>query len=158
MTEEEYEEIQEEMMEEQKDDMSDDQQDSQMEYQEGYGDFPQEEKHNAHTFLHKAAFGDKDTLRVTYLDNDELGKPIFNIRFMLDMEDIAKFYLDDICKELKIDNVISEYFRRKIENITDSGMSKQGFSMKLNTTRNIDITRTKRRDNLKNLQGGKTTR
>ena len=151
---EEYEEVKEEMEEDTREDVADDQQDSQMEFQEGYGPPDPEERHNAHTILSKAISA-QDTLRTTDLDKDELGKPIFNVRFLLDMEDIADFYLAELCEEHKMINKIAEYFRQKIVNITDSGMSKEGFTMKLNTTRNVNVERTKRKVSIDNLKQGK---
>lgn len=158
-------EFQQEMEEDSKEDITDDQQDSQFEFQEGYGPPDPEEKHNPHTFLNKAAFISPDTLRVTNLGEEELGKPIFNVRFLLDMEDIAEFYLGGLCEEMgtedqktgnkiPLPNRISQYFREKVINITDSGMSKEGFTMLMNTTKNINVSRTRKKQRLENLKGG----
>ncbi len=146
---------QEEFEEDQRDERLDEQQDDNLEFQEGYGPPPPEKVFNQHTFLHDAAFETPNTLRVTNLEPEELGRPIFNVRFLLDMEDIAKFYLDEICKEIGIDNKIADYFRQKIINITDSGMSKGGFTMLLNTTRNVNVTRTRKKQRIENLKGGR---
>lgn len=151
---EEYQEMEEDMQDDQREDMSDDQQDSQLEFQEGYGDWPVEEKHNTHSFLNKAAFVSPETLRVTNLSPEELGMPVFNVRFLLDMEDISEFYLADLCEKQDIPNKIGDYFRQKIKNITDSGMSKEGFTMMMNTTRNINMARTKKKERIDNLKGG----
>ena len=162
LTSEELEEYQ-DMQEDATDDTQEDQYDNQQEFAEAYGSPEPEEKHNPHTFLNKAIEA-KDTVRVTYLDEQELGRPMFSIRFLLDMEDIAKLYLDDLAKELSVDNnevenKVANYFRQKILNITDSGMSKEGFAMNLNVTKKMDTVRKKVRvNNIENLKGGKRRR
>lgn len=147
------------------------------EQMEAYGYPEPEEKQSQHSFLHKAAFGTEDTIRTTYLSESELGRPLFNIRFLLDMEDIADHYLKGVVefinkakseeqqeegekpkeelKPIKVENKISRYFKMKAYNISDSGMSNQGFSMNLNVMRKLDMTRKRSIENLKNLQGGK---
>ncbi|KKN59071.1 hypothetical protein LCGC14_0546260, partial [marine sediment metagenome] len=46
-----------------------------------------------------------------------------------------------------------------ILNITDSGMSKEGFAMNLNVTKKMDMLRKKVRvNNIENLKGGKKRR
>lgn len=145
--------------EEQIEDQQDDNFENQQELAEMYGSPEPEERQNQHSFIHKAAFGDGDTLRTTYLNEWELGKPMFSIRFLLDMEDISKFYLDDLSIELKQINRVSDYFKQKIMNITDSGMSKEGFTANLNVTKKMDSIRQKVRVNpIENLQGGKRRR
>ena len=120
--------------------------------QEAYGYPTPDEKHNQHTFLSKAVESD-NTIRVTYLDKEELGRPLFSVRFLLDMEDVAKHYLDSIAEKLKGTNTISTYFLMKALNITDSGMSKEGFAMNLNVTKKMDTTRRKLSEaSLKNLK------
>ena len=162
LTEEELEELQ-EMQEDIAQDTADDQREDTLEWQEAYGSPEPEEKHNQHTFLSNAVKAE-DTTRVTYLDEWELGRPMFSVRFLLDMEDISKFYLDEMVKELsskgeEINNNIANYFHQKILNITDSGMSKEGFAMNLNVTRKIDMLRKKVRiNNIENLKGGKKRR
>ncbi len=153
------------MIQEIQDDQQEDMQEDNMllsaEHQEAYtADMTPEERQNAHSFLHKAAFDNEDTVRTTFLSESELGRPLFNIRFLLDMEDISKFYIDPIVKELGIDqltgNKIAIYFLKKTYNVTDSGMSNKGFSMNLNVTRKMDSTRNRiKSNNIENLQGGK---
>ncbi len=122
------------------------------EFQEGYGYPVPDEKHNQFTFLSKAVAAD-NTVRVTYLDKEELGRPLFSVRFLLDMEDVANHYLNPIAKHLQGENRISDYFLKKVMNITDSGMSKEGFTMNLNVTRKMDTTRKKLSEaSLKNLK------
>ena len=121
------------------------------EIMEAYGSPEPEEKMNQHSFLHKAAFLSDDTIRTTFLHQEELGKPLFTVRFMMDMEDIASYYLDPIILEIngkngtKIENKISSYFKEKIYNITHSGMSNKGFAMNLNVTRKMDMMRRKQK-------------
>ena len=124
-------------------------------WQEAYGAPEPEEKQNAHTFIHKATFESDDTVRTTWLSESELGRPLFSVRFLLDMEDIAKFYIDPIAKNLKVENKIADYFANKIQNTTDSGMSNKGFAMNLNVTRKMDSSRHRARDPTENLKGGK---
>ena len=132
------------MQQEQAEDMGEDQFLSNQELQEAYG-YPQaEEKQNAHSFLHKAAFGNPDTVRTTFLSESELGKPLFNVRFLMDMEDISRYYIDPLVKDLKLpltENKIAVYFFEKLQNIAGSGMSNKGFAMNLNVTRRMDATR-----------------
>jgi len=145
-------EFQEDMAEEGEEDRMDNTQ----EWQEGYGSPEPEEKQNQHSFLHKAAYGGGDTVRTTFLSQEELGRPLFNIRFLMDLEDISKWYLDDYAKKYGVGkmNRVSDYFLQKINNITDSGMSNDGFAMKLNVTKKIDSVRRRVRSNVENLKGG----
>lgn len=162
LTQEELEEM-EDMQEEATEDADQDRFENTQEWQERYGSPEPEEKHNQHTFLSNAVKS-LDTVRTTYLDEWELGRPMFNVRFLLDMEDISKFYLDEMAEELSdkekpVFNNIANYFRQKILNITDSGMSKGGFTMNLNVTRKMDSMRRKVRvSNTENLKGGKKRR
>ncbi len=128
------------------------------ELQEGYG-YPQaEEKHNPHSFLHKATFEMPDTIKTTFLTEEELGRPLFSMRFLLDMEDIAKHYLDPLAKKYpgkdeEMGNKISNYFFMKALNMSDSGMSNQGFAMNLNVTRKMDTVRKRvSEESLRNLK------
>ena len=164
LTEEQLEEL-EDMQEDATQDAADDQREDTAEWQESYGSPEPEEKHNQHTFLSNAVKA-LDTVRVSYLDEWELGRPMFNVRFLLDMEDISKFYLDEMAIELSkedtnkpVFNNVANYFRQKILNITDSGMSKEGFAMNLNVTKKMDMLRKKVRvSNIENLKGGKKRR
>lgn len=152
LTSEQMEELQ-EMQEEALEEQQEDQVENQQELAELYGSPEPEQKQNQHSFLFRSAFETQDTLRTTFLNEFELGKPMFNIRFLLDMEDIAKFYLDPLCIDVETPNRVSDYFKQKIKNITDSGMSKEGFTANLNVTKKMDSVRQKVRvnpiDNLK---------
>ncbi len=115
----------------------------------------QETQFNQHTFL-AGSLDQENPEKVTYLSESELGRPLFNMRFLQDIEDVCKHYLDELCKENGMENKISHYFRAKIQNIADSGMSNKGFVQNLNVTKKVDMTRTRKR-NLDNLKGGKST-
>ena len=132
---------------------------TQQELAEAYGSPEPEEKQNQHSFLHKAAFLSGDTVRTTFLSESELGRPLFSVRFLLDMEDVSIHYLDGFAEKCEGTNRIAIYFRNKVLNITDSGMSNKGFAMNLNVTRKMDTTRTRVKGNIENLQkGGKKRR
>lgn len=130
---------------------------TQQEITDSYPSPESEEKQNQHSFLHKAAFGEIDTVRTTFLSESELGRPLFSIRFMLKMEDIAKYYLDNLIKTLGMNpmkqNKIANYFNADIKNTSDSGMSNKGFAMNLNVTRKMDAVRKRVRD-IPNEKGG----
>jgi len=64
---------------------SDDQMENARELQELYDAPAIEEKQNAHSFLHKAAFENLNTVKTTFLTESELGRPLFSVRFLLDM-------------------------------------------------------------------------
>ena len=134
-------------------DQSEDNNLNNMEFQEGYPAPTSPESQNSASFIHKAAFDSEDTVKTTFLSESELGRPLFNVRFILDMEDISMYHLDEFTKQLQVENRIASYFREKLRNITDSGMSNRGFSMNLNVTRKMDTTR-RRENNIDNLKGG----
>lgn len=144
-----------ELQEEQSEEAMEDQINIQEQMKELYDAPGIEEKQNAHSFLHKAAFDSIDTVRTTWLSESELGRPLFSVRFLLDMEDIAKNYLDKASKQLGIKNRIANYFRQKIYNVTDSGMSNKGFAMNLNVTRKMQATKERIKNIEPQLKGGK---
>lgn len=125
---------------------------NQSDYQEGYGINDAEQSFNQHTFLANSIEFDEPE-KVTFLGESELGRPLFNVRFLLDIEDISKYYIDDMAKEYKCTNEIANYFRAKIANICSSGMSNKGFIQNLNVTRKMDSTK-KRLKNLNLEKGG----
>lgn len=147
--------LMEEMENIQLDDAQDHQDESSMNQQEYQDSMMPEElmQHNQHTFL-SGSLDQQNPEKVTFLSTSELGVPVFSMRFLQDIEDISKHYLDDLCLRHGVDNKISEYFRAKIKNVADSGMSNQGFIQNLNVTKKVDMTRTRKR-NLDNLKGGK---
>ncbi len=137
-------------------DESQDQQDEQMSNSQEFQDSMMTEPDmpfNQHTFLANS-LDQENPEKVTFLSTSELGIPLFNMRFLQDIEDVCKHYLDGLCKEYGMENKISNYFRAKIINISDSGMSNQGFIQNMNVTKKVDMTRTRKR-NLDNLKGGK---
>lgn len=102
---------------------------------EGYGSPDPSEKINQYTIT-KEAIKAKDATRTTFLHKEELGKPLFSVRFYQSMKSIAKMYNSELVKE---------YFDNHIKNITSSGMSNEGFIMKLNVTNNRNVRRTSER-------------
>lgn len=131
-------------------DSTEDQMYSNKEFQEAYGVPEPEQQFNQHTFLANSLDRDASE-KVTFLHESELGRPLFNVRFLLDIEDITKYYLDEIAKKLGVENEIAKYFREKINNVCSSGMSNKGFVQNLNVTRKMDT----RKERIKNLQQGK---
>lgn len=144
-------------MEEELEDLQEDNVESNLEAQQDYGYPTADPVFNQHAFLHQAAFNAEDTLRTTFLSTEELGRPLFTVRFMLDLYKIA---LDEslISSEGKVLslNKIAEYWRQKIFNVTNSGMSNEGFSMNLNVTQKKERSRRRSVDmsGLKNYKGG----
>lgn len=108
--------------------------------------------------LIKKAIEQDDTVRTTYLTKEELGKPLFTVRFLMDMEDVAHHYLKDMLIERGLDpyhdNIVARYLANKYQNISSSGMSNQGFTMNLSVTRKTDATKKRIREVSKD--GGKT--
>ena len=103
-------EIMEEMQDLQAEDAIDQSEDSilnQQIGQEAYGVPEPEEKVNQHTFL-KESLSFEDPEKVTFLNKYELGRPLFNIRFLLDIEDICKYYLDELDKKHNEQNKIAQ--------------------------------------------------
>lgn len=136
-------------------DAQDEQMATNKEWGEGYGAPEPEQQFNKHAFIHATVHDIKNPEKVTYLDHQELGKPLFNMRFMLDIEDIAGYYLDDLFHKFGVENKISKYFRKKIINVSDSGLSNEGFIQKMNVTTKMDLKRERvRRSNINNLKGG----
>lgn len=149
------------LMEEMQDLSEDDTQDSQdeqmlntQEFQEGYGAPEPEQAFNKHAFIFES-LKEEHPEKITYLNESELGRPLFNMRFLLDIEDISKYYLDDLLGKYGIKNKISAYFRDKIKNTADSGLSNQGFIQNMNITSKMDTLRKRVRGNINNLKGGK---
>ena len=150
----------EELEEHQEDETADAQEESALnnqEFQEAYGSPEPEPVFNQHAFISGTLNFDSPE-KVTYLSESELGRPLFNMRFLLDVEDIVKHYLDDLFKRHNVENKVSKYFRRKINNFADSGMSNQGFIQNMNVTKKMDMTRKRIKNlgNVNNLKGGNT--
>ncbi len=137
----------------QQQDMQDEQAMTNQENMDGGIGVPEpEQQYGQHKFLAESLYHTSPE-KVTFLDVYELGRPIFNMRFLLDIEDVCKYYLDELCKEYGNENKIAEYFRAKIQNIADSGMSKDGAIQMANVTKKVDVTRRRTR-NIENLKGG----
>lgn len=118
----------EDQLEEETEDKTEDSMELSQDIQEQYGSPEQEQRDNQWSITRKA-IDNKDTLRVTYLSEQELGKPFFSVRFLLDLQDLALHYNCDR---------VATYFQNKISNITDSGMSNKGFIMNLTATQKRD--------------------
>lgn len=144
-----------EFQEEMQDDMSEEQFENNLDLNEEYDVPNSQELQNQHSFLNQAVFKNQNSLKVGYLDDGELGRPVFTVRFLLDMKSLAKHYLGHIAEQLDVKNEIEEYFGNKVINITDSSMSKDGFTMNLNVTKKVDSTRKKMRGNIDNINKGK---
>lgn len=147
----------EELQAQEAEESQEDQFDMNQELMDAYGSPEQTERKGTGEFLHKAAFGNADTTRTTFLHEHELGKPLFSVRFLLDMEKISRYYLDPLLKELDLEpsqfNGIANYFYEKHQNITSSGMSNKGFLSTLNVSKKVEMSRTRVR-NIENLKGG----
>ncbi len=150
-----YDEMQDSGME-QLEDQEDDRLQSQYDFQSTYGSPEPKEQFNQHSFLSNSLMFDQPE-KVTFMTESELGRPLFSLRFLLDIEDIAKYYLDDIALDLGIYNKIALYFREKITNYCSSGMSNKGFVQNLNVTKKMDTVRQRIR-NLPEVKGGKQIR
>lgn len=135
ISEEEYENMREESLEDDMD-FNKDMQD------ESYGYPTPDPKYNQHVFLHQAAFESNDTIKTTFLTTEELGRPLFSVRFMLDLRTMAQ---NIAVGNYNLDK-IAEYWLSKIQNVTNSGMSNEGFTMNLNVTQKRDMVRKKVRD------------
>ncbi len=133
-----------EMKEEQEDDEADNREDQaeesmelSQEMQEQYGSPEPDEQHSTHTVIDRALFKSPETLKLTFLHESELGRPLFSVRFLLDLQKAAA--------HSSLER-ISHYYKNKVENITGSGMSNKGFMMNLNVTRRKDMTRRRERE------------
>ncbi len=151
----------EDMVDDAKQDEVEEQLEMSAEAAEAYGAPEPEQKQNAHSFLHKASFDAKDTVRTTFLSEQELGRPLFSVRFLLDLHDVARYYFNGILKDLGYKdpdsyNGMAIYFDEKVRNITHSGMSNKGFAMNLVVTTKKDVSKKRIRPNIENLKGGKS--
>lgn len=126
------------------------------EFQDDYPAPEPEEKINQWSIIDKATKA-PNTLRTTFLDPWELGKPIFSVRFYQTYYDLSRLYLDPMIKakgrDPRTENLVADYFYNKVQNITNSGMSNKGFTMNLNVTHKRDTTRKRVREVTKD--GGK---
>lgn len=153
MKEQDYEqELMEAMRDEQADDSAESEQSrlmDQYQFNEAYGAPEPEEKVNQHAFINKTVFDNKTTLRASYLKQEELGRADFAVRFLMNLHLIAKQMIDPVCEEFglkKDENMVANYFKDKVEIITSSGLSNEGFIQNLNATKKIEATRKRVRD------------
>ena len=96
-----------------------------------YGSPTPEELNNQWSII-KNAIDKDDALRTTLLLPEELGRPLFSVRFYMDLKYLSEYYNAPI---------LSNYFESKVKNITSSGMSREGFIMNLAATRRRETTR-----------------
>ena len=109
------------MLEEQQDFM-DDIREEQMEE----GMTPETEKIlDKYKFLNEVKESD-NTIKTSYVTKAELGKPLFPVRFWLEIASYAK---------LKNYDTIRKYCLEKANNITDTGLSNEGFLLGLVVTK-----------------------
>lgn len=102
------------------------------EVMEAYGSPVPEEKINQFKIFDKA-IERRDTTRTTYLTKGELGKPLFSVRFYLNCYETAKSFNAPL---------IEKYFLKKAGVITNTGMSNEGFILKLSVSSNRTVKRT----------------
>lgn len=77
-----------------------------------------------------------DTIRTGFVNEEELGRPLFPVRFWNNLKAIAKMHNYDI---------VSKYCRDKALNITSSSLSRDGFLLNTSVT--------KRKERLKSKKG-----
>lgn len=107
----------------------------------GYGAAQPEEKHNVHKFLHDVVTT-KDTTKLGYLTEDELGTSILPVRTC---KELALF-----CEEIAGMAYFSEYFNKESEIITSTSLSKGGklIDLAVVTRRELaDVTKKERKIN-----------
>lgn len=88
----------------------------------GLGPTPDDGQKGIHAFLTHIALG-KETTRVGYLTEEELGMPKLPERTV---KELALF-----CKNVANEKEIGEYFEAKAEILTATSLSKEGFLAKL---------------------------
>jgi hypothetical protein len=145
ITEQELQEIEEaeEEIEDNDEEVREDNFEAQQDLAEDYPYPEQEEKHNSHFIINKA-LEKPDTVRTTFLTENELGKPLFSVRFLSDLHDDALRANEEIkditSKQIDL-NILEKYYYEKIQNITSTGMSNKGFMMNLNVTHKREATK-----------------
>lgn len=137
------EEVEAERIEEAEDEYEDDNEDEaedrfeqNQNFQQDYDAPMPDEKLNSHTIINKA-LERKDTIRTTFLTENELGRPLFSVRFLAELHEDAMRPIT-VGDEVTYLDKIADYYYQKIQNITESGMSNKGFMMNLNVTQKRD--------------------
>jgi hypothetical protein len=143
---EEFQEEQEDEAEEDREEQMEDQMELTEEMQKMYGAPEIEETHSAHTLLNKAMFIQPDTIKSTFLTESELGRPLFSVRFMLDLHKSATHYRL---------NKLQQYYWNKVQNITSSGLSNRGFGLNIAVTHKKDTTRRRLKEPISEKEVGK---
>lgn len=163
---------------------------------------------NKDAFLHKSAFDTSDTLRTSYLNEFELGRPMFSVRTLLELKNLADHHMSQVVEMINLETFnqheeklndlnaekekalekkgltkkeinkikedyiqdvyilgkeyipvvdsITPYIEEKIQGITNSGMSNEGFISNLTASRKLEISRKKYdTQRIENLKGSK---
>lgn len=89
-----------------------------------------EEKQNVHTFLHNVAIA-KDTTKLGYLTEEEIGLPNLSLRTYKELEVFCRTVLDK--------SVFADYYKAKGEVLTSTSLSKEAklLSLAITTTRQV---------------------
>lgn len=89
-----------------------------------------EEKQNVHTFLHNVAIA-KDTTKLGYLTEEEVGLPTLSLRTYKELE--------LFCKKVLNKPIFAEYYKAKGEVLTSTSLSKEAklLELAITTTRRI---------------------
>lgn len=149
------------LQDEEMEDQQEDQFQTQNDLQNAYGHPEQEEKYNQHRFISRTVFESDTPERISFLLESELGRPLFNVRFLLGLVNISRHYINPILKNLGMDekdNRIAHYFRSKVNDICWSGLSRDGFIQNTNITKKMDSTRMRVKNPIENLQGRQNKR
>ena len=101
----------------------------------------QERLLDKYLFLNNVKESD-NTIKTSYLTKTELGKPLFPVRFWMELATYA---------ELKGYHIVKEYCISKAKNITDTGLSNEGFLLGLVVTKRRE-TAVKRKSPVSELQ------
>lgn len=93
-------------------------------YSDMYGAPSEQEQHNLHSFLTGVLKAD-DRIKTSFLTVPELGKPVFSVRFWLNIASYSK---------LKGFDLVHNYAIQKAKNTTDTGLSREGFIINTSVT------------------------
>ena len=107
----------------------------------GYGASSPEGKHNVHTFLHNIATA-KDTTKIGFLKEEEIGLPKNPVRTYKTLASIAGSIMDN--------EDLANYFNNKSEILTSTSLSREGFLDKLAVVQRrelADVTSKPRKEN-----------
>lgn len=86
----------------------------------------------------------QDTVRTTFVTREELGRPLFSLRFYINLEKMAR---------LKAYNLVADYLHHKAITTTDTGLSSEGFLMNLAVKKTTEKLKRKQQREVQNLNG-----